>query len=42
MCKGKKMNLQKSIDVVGVGNAIVDIIARSDDKFIKITVSERR
>jgi len=29
------MNLQKSIDVVGVGNAIVDIIARSDDKFIK-------
>lgn len=29
------MNFKKSIDVVGLGNAIVDIVASSDEEFIK-------
>ena len=32
--KGKKMNLNKNIDVLGVGNAIVDIVASVDEQFI--------
>ena len=34
-------DLKKDIDLIGLGNAIVDIIVNVDDKFLEIILSKR-